>query len=265
MLWQSSYSIWSFLCLLTLHQIPAASGIICDPGEKATSDRNRCERCPEDQYNPAKTESKECHNCDPCVSNSKQISPCTRKSNTKCQCLKGFEPVDNTQQRCYCQKGSGIKFAGKNVICEKCPPKTSTIDINLNYSECQLQPQYVRISVTIPGNVTTYVNSGNEAKTDVPPALPLSQTSTSTLTMTSTTSRNSISTPATSIPVPQDSTKHALWLASLAGIVLFILIMKISRCPKKKTDIVRQGSACGKPVEESGEKFLPPCSSHAFV
>lgn len=97
MLWQSSYSIWSFLCLLTLHQIPAASGIICDPGkyvlwfrplwsvstsdivtcivlsewiyhagEKATSDRNRCERCPEDQYNPAKTESKECHNCDPC-------------------------------------------------------------------------------------------------------------------------------------------------------------------------------------------------------
>ncbi|XP_053492981.1 tumor necrosis factor receptor superfamily member 3 [Ictalurus furcatus] len=258
MLWQSFYIIWSFFCLLWLDQIHVSSGILCKPGEKATRSKTNCEPCPDGQYNHKHSESKECQNCDPCELNSSEISPCTLTSNTKCRCFAGFTPLDKPQKICVCRVGSGIKHLENGMrICEKCPPNTFTDAIN---SECQPLPQCIQSSETIPGNVTSDINCRNEAESVVPPSssLPLSSTSTSTSTMTLTTSRNSISTPTTSFPVSQDSRKHALWLASLAAFLLLILILKLSRCPKKKTDIVRQGSACGKPVEESGEKFLPP-------
>ncbi|KAF7711419.1 hypothetical protein HF521_000430 [Silurus meridionalis] len=57
---------------------------------------------------------------------------------------------------------------------------------------------------------------------------------------------------------PKGSGIKNLGLASVTAFLLFILILKLSRCCRKKTKIIRQGSACGKPVEESGEKFLPP-------
>ncbi|XP_026768814.3 tumor necrosis factor receptor superfamily member 4 [Pangasianodon hypophthalmus] len=258
MLWKSCYIIWSFLWLLTLDQTHVSPGIICKPGEKATYSRDSCEPCPADQYNPKHSESKECRNCDPCGSYSDEVQPCTPTSNTKCRCLEGFTPWDETQKRCKCEIGSGIKNLGNGkMICEKCPPKTFSDKIN---SACQLLPQCIQSSEKIPGNATSDVNCGNEAKAVVPPSSPspFSQTSSSTTTITPTTSTYPISTPTTSIPGPQDSKKHALWLASLAAFLLLILILKLSRCPKKRTDIVRQGSACGKPVEESGEKFFPP-------
>ncbi|KAK3557103.1 hypothetical protein QTP70_024657 [Hemibagrus guttatus] len=46
-------------------------------------------------------------------------------------------------------------------------------------------------------------------------------------------------------------------LGFLAVFLLLILILKLFRCPEEKIGIVRQGSECGKPVEESGEKFIP--------
>ncbi|KAF4078950.1 hypothetical protein AMELA_G00187550 [Ameiurus melas] len=213
MLWQSFYIIWSFLCLLWLDQIHVSFGIRCEPGERVTLAKNKCEPCPAKQYNAKQSESIECQNCDPCENG--------------------------------------------ETICEKCPVNTFTNAIN---SECQPLPQCIQSSEAIPGNATSDINCRNEAEPAVPPSssLPLSSTSTGTSTMTLTTSRNSISNPTTSFPVSQASRKHALWLAAVAAFLLLILILKLSRCPKTKIDIVRQGSACGKPVEESGEKFLPP-------
>ncbi|KAG7326651.1 hypothetical protein KOW79_010052 [Hemibagrus wyckioides] len=239
------------MSLLTLYQVHAASQIICQPGQRLTRSKTSCEPCPPNQYNPKSSSSTECRNCEPCGLYSYQVMSCTPKNNTKCHCYDGFIPYDKTGRRCQCQIGSGIKMSGKGKpVCEKCPPKTATSEIN---SQCQ--PQHTQ---KIPGNATSEVNCGNEQKTVVPPSssLAFSQTSSSTSTTAATTT-SVLTTSTNSITELHHSRKHALWLAFLAAFLLLILILKLSRCPKKKTDIVRQGSECGKPVEESGEKFIP--------
>ncbi|KAK2857766.1 hypothetical protein Q7C36_005685 [Tachysurus vachellii] len=248
---QNSFFIWSFLSLLTIYQDHVASEIVCEPGQRATHSKTKCEPCPDNQYNPKKGSSIECRNCEPCGLYSYKISDCTSISNTKCLCHSGFIPYDKTLKRCKCPIGSGIINSENGIpICEKCPPNTFTDKSN---SKCE--PQHVLI---IPGTATSDVSSVNEV---VPPSSPLSfsQTSTSTPTTAPTASRNDFttSTPATSIPELHDSRAHAIWLASPAAFLLLILILKLSGCSKKKIDIVRQGSECGKPIEESGEKFIP--------
>ncbi|XP_027002082.2 tumor necrosis factor receptor superfamily member 1B [Tachysurus fulvidraco] len=247
---QSSFFIWSFLSLVTIYQDHVASEIVCKPGERATHSKTKCEPCPDNQYNPKKSSSIECQNCEPCGLHSYKILACTSTSNTKCHCRSGFIPYDKTLKRCYCPIGSGIIISENGFpICEKCPPKTFT---NTSNSKCQ--PRHVLI---IPGTTTSDVSSVNEAAPSS--TLSFSQTYNSTPTTAPTTSRNysTTSTPATSIPGLHDRRAHAIWLASPAAFLLLILILKLTGCSKKKIDIVRQGSECGKPIEESGEKFIP--------
>ncbi|XP_046708912.1 tumor necrosis factor receptor superfamily member 1B [Silurus meridionalis] len=253
MVWKSSCLVCSILCFLTLDRNHVLSEITCQPGEKATKSRDGCIPCPDGQYNNKHSQIRECRNCDPCELNSFEVTPCRPKQNTECRCNEGFKGLDKTQKRCICPKGSGIKNLGNwKEICEKCPPKTFSNQTN---SKCQPLPEY---GEKIPGSTTSDVNYGTKAKTVVAPSspFPLPITSNSTPTMNS--SRNSISTPTISNPKLQDNKNHALCLASVTAFLLFILILKLSRCCRKKTKIIRQGSACGKPVEESGEKFLPP-------
>lgn len=75
----------------------------------------------------------------------------------------------------------------------------------------------------IPGNATSDDNYGNEATTVVPYSSPLllSHTAISTSIMTPTISRNSISTPTTSIPESKDSSNyHICNLQCLTAITL---------------------------------------------
>ncbi|XP_060774191.1 tumor necrosis factor receptor superfamily member 10C isoform X2 [Neoarius graeffei] len=262
MLWQSFYFIWSILCLLTLDLVHGSSVLVCKPGEKVSGSRTRCEPCPSNQYNPKSSQSPECRNCDPCGMYSEKISDCTPTSNTQCRCLKGFTAWDSTNKRCRCDRGSGIKVLGNEQICEKCPHKTFSDKVN---SKCQPNLQF-QSTEKIPGNATSDDNYGNEATTVVPYSSPLllSHTAISTSVMTPTISRNSISTPTTSSPESKDSINYHIWLTSLAVLLLLILILKLRRCPKKKTEIVRQGSACGKPVEES-EMGLCPVMTHKLL
>uniref|UniRef100_A0A3Q3D1L5 Tumor necrosis factor receptor superfamily member 4-like n=1 Tax=Hippocampus comes TaxID=109280 RepID=A0A3Q3D1L5_HIPCM len=79
-----------------------------------------CAACPEGYHQPTKNYSKQCKACTKCneESGSEVTEKCTKKTDTKCQCRKGFVPVEPDSATCECGIGFGLHYGGKE--CSKC-------------------------------------------------------------------------------------------------------------------------------------------------
>ncbi|KAG9276884.1 tumor necrosis factor receptor superfamily member 16-like [Astyanax mexicanus] len=263
---QGSLLLLGFTCFLALFQ--AAVGIECGPGEKVSLRRDKCEPCPPKQYRPKQGDYVECLNCVECK-NSREVAPCTSIANTKCECWEGFSQLPGSKEVCRCNKGSGIEPLGNGEnTCKPCPNGTFSNRFNgicQPWSKCDHNGIMVPgtnsfdvICQTTPKNAVTKVS----ALTSTPhPAIVTHQTSANASTMASTrtaTTKKLVSTGTTK----QMQLQH--WLVPLSCVLALLLIqlaiikLKVKTCfQKNKTGVIRQDS-CGKPVEESGEKFIPP-------
>ncbi|XP_066522581.1 tumor necrosis factor receptor superfamily member 10C [Hoplias malabaricus] len=255
--------------------ISVTAGITCKPGEMATIKRDRCIKCPNQQYRPQPGDYVECLNCNSCGGYSKEVSPCTSVQDTKCECFEGFIIV---YDECTCIKGSGIKTSGNGVIkCEKCEDGTFT---NQDNSECKRWKTCgggtgkggSKVSDVICENVVTQPPSAINllqinTSTAAPPKTqtPSSRAPTKAQTPFNRplTTKHSSSAGTTSGSVTPSSKQHGLWLVPLGCVLAFLLIqfliikLKVTPCfHKNKKNIIRGDSACKKPVEESGEKFI---------
>ncbi|XP_019716704.1 tumor necrosis factor receptor superfamily member 4 [Hippocampus comes] len=77
-----------------------------------------CAACPEGYHQPTKNYSKQCKACTKCneESGSEVTEKCTKKTDTKCQCRKGFVPVEPDSATCECGIGFGLHYGE----CSKC-------------------------------------------------------------------------------------------------------------------------------------------------
>ncbi|XP_036425515.1 tumor necrosis factor receptor superfamily member 9 [Colossoma macropomum] len=266
MICQTSLLLFSFMWVFVLQDVTVA--ITCRAGQKVSIDRTQCINCPEGQYRSKPGDSVECLNCRPCGKYSMQIAVCTPISNAQCKCSEGFTNMDKHHEVCRCQPGSGLKNTGNGKeICKPCPPGTFTNKYN---SWCEPWKKCDQGGVATAGTNISDVVCKNQATPDetratTPPSstvlVPQTSANTSTTASTTTQTSKSIITPSSG---PLNGRQHGLWVAvSLGSILAFILIqfviikMKMTTCfHKNKKEIVRQDSACTKPVEESGEKFL---------
>ncbi|KAL6458483.1 hypothetical protein MHYP_G00337130 [Metynnis hypsauchen] len=266
MICQTSRLLFSFVWVFVLQDVNFA--ITCQAGEKLNIERTLCVSCPAGQYRSRSGEYVECLNCRPCGKYSTVTEKCTAISNAKCKCFEGFTNMDKHHEVCWCLKGSGLKDTGNGkIICEPCPPGTFTKTFN---SKCQPWKKCDQSGVETAGTYSSDVVCKNPATPDETRAttfpsstvfVPQTSANTSTTASTTTQTSENIINPSSG---PPNSRQHGLWVAvSLGSILAFLLIqfviikMKITICfHKNKKEIVRQDSACTKPVEESGEKFL---------
>ncbi|XP_072539295.1 tumor necrosis factor receptor superfamily member 1B [Salminus brasiliensis] len=267
---QGSQLLSSFLCFFVLHQ--AATRIECEPGQMASLDGDKCVPCPKAQYQPDRGDYVECLNCMPCR-NSREVSPCTPYSNTKCECWVGFSFLRGSNAECRCQKGSGTEMSEKGeLICKKCPIGTFTSGYN---SKCQPWKKCDHDGVMVAGTDTSDVickkfEKRPEISTLTPSAILEPQTSANTSPMAPTriqTTKTSVYSSAAPSSAPPSTRQMPLhhWMVPLGCVLALLLIqlaiikLKVTTCfGNNKKGMHRQDSKCGKPVEESGEKFIPP-------
>ncbi|XP_026852222.2 tumor necrosis factor receptor superfamily member 4 isoform X2 [Electrophorus electricus] len=262
MLWHTFQFLSGFsfvFWLLMFHQ--ANAEIVCEPGNKVTMKRDKCEPCGENQYRPSRGSFAECLNCSPCARYSELASPCTPTKNTLCHCRKGFKYVSGM---CVCDKGSGLQKSEVD-ICMKCEYGTFT---NTSDSTCQPWSKCDQSGEKIPGNNTADVVCKNATKPEV---TTVTSSVTSIIFVPQMSTNTSVAWTTPSNPLTDttsahpNSKKYGLWLGPLGALLALVFIqfviiqMKPTNCfHKKKQQIILQDSTCRKPVEESGEKFLLP-------
>ncbi|XP_051987055.1 tumor necrosis factor receptor superfamily member 11B-like [Xyrauchen texanus] len=241
MFWHLKF-LSTLLCLLLPLQ-NARMTPVCEKGEFLNYSKNKCEPCPDNQYQSKRGTDNSCDNCSTCKKGSKKVSECTKTSDTHCRCKTGFKPKDVLNREiCFCDKGFGLDETGNR--CMKCSDGFFTNKVD---SICQ-KFKICKSVIKIPGNSTS--DAVCEELTEVPKVISTSTSIISSTTSTSTT---------TSSPQNRDSF-YILWPVLLyAGIILLIglLSCKVTQCiHNHKKEASRQESICRKPVEESGEKCL---------
>ncbi|XP_051753781.1 uncharacterized protein si:ch73-361p23.3 [Ctenopharyngodon idella] len=189
------------------------------------------------------------------------VDKCTSTTNTRCNCMSGFTPIDQQNEICVCKKGSGLDRTGQTCI--KC--KNGYFS-DKEDSTCQ-KLRECKSGIKLAGNSTSdaVCENGSETVTEASKIL-ITTLKTTTICSTATSRPTPSCFIASSITTASSSNKdgsfYSFWLVMLcAGILLLSGLLyhncKVTHCihSHKKVDS-RKESICRKPVEESGEKCL---------
>ncbi|XP_061584517.1 tumor necrosis factor receptor superfamily member 4 [Cololabis saira] len=238
----------------------------CRPGQKMSRDNGHCEPCDGGYYQPTENASKSCKACTRCRDGSSVEEPCTKTTDTKCQCRKGFVPLFPHSEICQCEKGSGLVGREPHTVCSKCEDGYFSAQTNTyckRWKDCKTTGEKTR------GTSTSDVIC-NELK-DGPQIKDATTSKITTLLSNSTTLRphegaQTAHFTTTSTKPPQEHTEEtppshgnylgmSLLLFGIAGLLMLTAVtckLFITPCYKRRS--TRNQKECRIPVEESGSE-----------
>ncbi|XP_034544923.1 tumor necrosis factor receptor superfamily member 1B [Notolabrus celidotus] len=229
-------------------------------------------------YQSEDNASRGCSICTRCAeeSGSSVLQECTKETNRKCQCSKGFVPRDTDSSTCLCDKGYGKK----NGECLECDDGYFNDQID---SPCK-QFKKCNAGVNITGNKISDNICNKESKTYVTTTATSNKTVSLTIRLTPQRSHEGAETqrkPTTDTTItfiaestpgngvipkgkgqslyPSGTDSHIgviLLTCVISLLILTAVICKLFISPRRgerKTAVQTQDSLCGRPVEESGD------------
>ncbi|XP_068172337.1 uncharacterized protein si:ch73-361p23.3 [Antennarius striatus] len=226
------------LFTLTFYQvIITLDAFVCPKGKRVVFNHGTydCVDCQSGTYQPEENNSMQCKACTVCEEDtgSEVKQECTKEMDRKCQCRGLFVPRDTDSSTCMCDRRFGLNKGE----CLKCEDGYLSTSIN---SPCQKRKDS---TIDQPhGGLDTEIHT----------------TATTSAPRHSTIQNNEV------LHDPSSTDNHIGMILLFFGVVgllaLIAVTCKLHTTPHMETQgaVQKNDSACGRPVEESGDGSLSP-------
>ncbi|KAK2862001.1 hypothetical protein Q5P01_001534 [Channa striata] len=233
---------------------------VCPKGKRVKVSRGGgCEVCPDGSYQPDNNYSQQCKACTNCEANRGSFvkEECTKETDRKCECRKGFVPLEKDSSTCKCDPGFGLK----DGECSQCEDGYFNNRINSpcrKWKECTSGVNITgsRTSDVICNHLRTDYNITKHVITQLTSHRPFEKTQTTTTNTVATTTGTP---PQTVEPTRSSNTGNYIGMGLLMFGIIGLLVLTAftcklhitANCMQRKTAVQTKDS-CRRPVEESG-------------